>query len=106
MRYFFYKYASNFFLSYLISFLLSSPENYCGPVKPIKNGRVLNATGVLVGDVAQYSCVDGYTITGKKIVKCQENGQWETAPVCSGEREGTFMSNGCIHKCDTLIQLI
>lgn len=58
-------------------------KNYCGPVEPIKNGRVLNATGVLVGDVAQYSCVDGYTITGKKIVKCQENGKWETVPVCS-----------------------
>ena len=58
----------------------------CGlPVIPT-NGRVDTSAGTSFGDVARYSCDEGYTLIGQNETTCQADGRWNgSVPTCERE---------------------
>lgn len=49
----------------------------CGPLQSGPNGRVTYLTNTtVVGTVAQYTCISGYTLVGSNQSLCREDGLW------------------------------
>ena len=47
------------------------------------DGQVTNG-GNTLSVVRQFSCMEGYQLSGESYTRCQENGSWSTAkPVCT-----------------------
>ena len=57
---------------------------YCRTPPAIPNGILKSASGPRVGDNATYECNGGFTLSGSSMIKCQEDGTWETTPTCNG----------------------
>ena len=55
----------------------------CDDLLNLPNGTVsTNGTGI--GDIATYSCNDGYEPIGNGIATCQQSGYWSESPACEG----------------------
>ena len=53
----------------------------CGPLDEPCNGHV--EYGRAIGDIATYSCEDGYELEGEPSRVCLDGGEWESlAPCC------------------------
>ena len=64
--------------TYLNFFL---PEN-C-PILPDPENGMVTLTGVSVGDMATYTCNDGFELMGVQKLTCQEDGTWDNPlPLC------------------------
>ncbi|KAK8375173.1 hypothetical protein O3P69_019928 [Scylla paramamosain] len=49
--------------------------SWCPPLTPPPHGRVISR-GQRSGDTAEYTCEEGYLLTGAKTVSCQLGGAW------------------------------
>ena len=50
------------------------------------DGRVDTSDGTLFGDVAKYSCDEGYILNGPAKRTCQADGEWSgSMPTCQSE---------------------
>ena len=69
----------------LYSFILSLVEAQCTALENPNNG-VVTTTGQRPGDLASYSCNEGYIIQGDDTRVCQNSGEWSgDAPTCTGK---------------------
>ena len=51
-----------------------------------ENGAV-SITGTGVGDIATYTCNDGFELSGSDTRACESNGEWSgSAPTCEGNQ--------------------
>lgn len=58
----------------------------CGPLENPDNGLVITVSGTTLNQVAQYSCFEGYRLSGLERRLCQENARWSgNAPTCNCE---------------------
>eukprot|EP00105_Crassostrea_gigas_P030833 XP_011453294.1 PREDICTED: uncharacterized protein LOC105346438 isoform X1 [Crassostrea gigas] len=69
---------------------------YCGMPPAIQNGIIISATGTKVGDNVSYKCYTGFTLGGSSIARCQENGHWDTPPMCYSQQciPISYLTNG------------
>ena len=58
----------------------------CGQPDAPSNGRVNTSAGTSFGDVASYSCDEGYMLIGLNETTCQADGRWNGS-VQTCERE-------------------
>jgi CUB/sushi domain-containing protein len=62
----------------------------CGEPSTISNGSASTPDGQEFGDVATYSCNEGYSLTGVPTRACQADGVWSgVAPQCTANDCGT-----------------
>ena len=58
----------------------------CGPLAAPSNGHVNTSAGTSFGDIAMYSCIEGYMLNGTVERTCQDDGQWNgSKPSCESE---------------------
>ena len=58
----------------------------CGSLTNPVDGMVDTAGGTTLGNVAIYSCMDGYELNGSPIRVCIEDGKWnDMEPTCDGK---------------------
>ena len=58
----------------------------CGQPGIPSNGRVDTSAGTSFGDVARYSCDEGYLLIGLNETTCQADGQWNgSVPTCESK---------------------
>ena len=58
----------------------------CGQPDSPTNGRVDTSAGTSFGDVARYSCDEGYMLVGLNETTCQADGRWNgSVPTCERE---------------------
>ena len=58
----------------------------CGEPDSPTNGSVDTSAGTSFGDVARYSCDEGYTLIGQNETTCQDDGQWNgSVPTCESK---------------------
>ena len=58
----------------------------CGQLDDLSNGNVDTSAGTSFGDVARYSCDEGYMLIGLEERTCQADGQWNgSVPTCASE---------------------
>ncbi|KAJ7988449.1 hypothetical protein DPEC_G00323660 [Dallia pectoralis] len=64
-----------------------NPPKTCGSPPSLKNGFVLSPRDVYaVGSKIQYSCIEGYHITGNTVAECTGNSDWTRGPMaCRSE---------------------
>ncbi|XP_028273758.1 complement component C7 isoform X2 [Parambassis ranga] len=54
-----------------------TPPKTCGPPPNLRNGFIQDPKDLyLVGNRVQYSCIDGYHLTGDSVATCTENQTW------------------------------
>ena len=85
-------------------------EVSCGqPVSP-SNGRVDTSAGTSFGDVARYSCDEGYMLIGLNETTCQADGQWNgSVPTCESEllkQDNTVCFYECHHACSMAVVVL
>ena len=51
----------------------------CAVLVDPEHGKVV-MTGNSVGNIAAYSCDDGYSLSGVDMVTCEDDGQWSDPP--------------------------
>ncbi|KAK7506491.1 hypothetical protein BaRGS_00001966, partial [Batillaria attramentaria] len=56
---------------------------YCGQAPSVENGYVTGSTGPVFGSTADYTCAEGYELTGSSTITCQADGTWTTPPACA-----------------------
>ncbi|XP_037122261.1 complement component 7b isoform X2 [Syngnathus acus] len=61
-----------------------TPPKTCGPPPNLRNGYIQDTSEFyLAGNTVQYSCIDGYYLSGNSLAECTENQTWKTgAMVC------------------------
>ncbi|XP_054612898.1 complement component 7b isoform X2 [Dunckerocampus dactyliophorus] len=61
-----------------------TPPKTCGPPPNLRNGFIQDPRDFyLVGNTVQYSCIDGYYLSGSSLAECTEGPNWKTgAMVC------------------------
>ncbi|XP_065921906.1 CUB and sushi domain-containing protein 3 [Magallana gigas] len=59
---------------------------YCSTPPALRNGILISATGAKVGDFATYKCNIRFTLRGLTTIRCRENGNWETLPICFAQQ--------------------
>ena len=58
----------------------------CGQLDTPSNGHVNTSAGTSFMDVARYSCVEGYVLSGRAERTCQADQQWSgRVPACESE---------------------
>ncbi|XP_069017043.1 complement component 7b [Embiotoca jacksoni] len=56
-----------------------TPPKTCGPPPNLRNGFIQNPKDFyLVGHAVEYSCIDGYHLSGNAVATCAENQKWST----------------------------
>ena len=55
----------------------------CDDLLNLPNGTV-STNGTRIGDIATYSCDDGYKPIGNGNATCQQSGHWSVSPACKG----------------------
>ena len=66
--------------------MLFSAGDSCGQPDSPTNGRVNTSAGTSFGDVARYSCDEGYTLIGLNETTCQDDRRWNgSVPICESE---------------------
>ena len=76
----------------------------CGPLDQPCNGHV-DSSGVLPGDVANYSCETGYELQGESSRTCLDNWEWDgIAPCCvkTCRRKLTFVQLNPAFSCSEI----
>ena len=73
-------------MQYSITVLLTTQlyraTEFCDNPLPLSNGRV-SVLATRTGQVAQYSCNDGYVLQGVSSRECAPNGKWKNStPNC------------------------
>ncbi|XP_049460930.1 complement component 7b [Epinephelus fuscoguttatus] len=59
--------------------LTVTPPKTCGAPPNLRNGFVQNPRDIyLVGNTVQYSCIDGYYLSGNAVAECTESQTWRT----------------------------
>ena len=60
---------------------------YCGAVKDVDNGLVVNITGFVFESEVRYGCFDGFEMSPADgaVVKCEADGDWGDPPLCTGK---------------------
>ncbi|XP_041666399.1 complement component 7b isoform X2 [Cheilinus undulatus] len=54
-----------------------TPPKTCGPPPNLRNGFIQNPRDFnLVGNRVEYSCIDGYYLSGDAVAECTENQRW------------------------------
>ena len=57
----------------------------CPALSDPENGAV-SITGTGVGDIATYTCNDGFELSGSDTRTCESDGEWSgSAPTCEGK---------------------
>nr|XP_057920646.1 complement component 7b [Doryrhamphus excisus] len=61
-----------------------TPPKICGPPPNLRNGFIQDPRDFyLVGNKVQYSCIDGYYLSGNSLAECTDGQNWKTgAMVC------------------------
>ncbi|XP_051794585.1 complement component 7b [Acanthochromis polyacanthus] len=67
-----------------------TPPKTCGPPRTLRNGFIQNPKDFyLVGNTVQYSCINGFYLSGNAEARCAENQQWSSeAMVCKSSTCG------------------
>uniref|UniRef100_A0A3Q1BSD8 Complement component C7 n=1 Tax=Amphiprion ocellaris TaxID=80972 RepID=A0A3Q1BSD8_AMPOC len=67
-----------------------TPPKTCGPPRTLRNGFIQNPKDFyVVGNTVQYSCIDGFYLSGNAEAKCAENQKWSSeAMVCKSSTCG------------------
>ena len=66
--------------------MVYSAGDSCGQPDRPTNGRVDTSAGTSFGDVARYSCDEGYTLIGLNETTCQADGLWNgSVPSCESK---------------------
>ena len=69
-------------LSFKIFCSFSTLSALCPDQENPANG-VVSQSGNSVGDMATYTCNDGYELVGPEVINCQNDGTWDNSPpVC------------------------
>lgn len=78
--------------------LSMTPPQTCGPPPNLRNGFVQNPRDFyLVGNTVEYSCIDGYHLSGNAVATCAENQEWSTeARVCKSSTCGVPSLNSLV----------
>ena len=59
---------------------------FCGEPDSPSNGSMNTSAGTSFGDVARYSCDDGYALIGQNETTCQADGRWNgSVPTCESK---------------------
>ena len=65
---------------------LVSPAVDCGSLGHPSNGAVSTSSGTTFSQVATYTCINGYMISGTIFRTCQATGSWSPSqPTCERE---------------------
>ena len=87
--------------------MLFSAGDSCGQPDAPSNSRVDTSAGTSLGDVARYSCDEGYTLIGQNETTCQDDGQWNgSVPTCESEilkRDNKVCFCECNHACSMVV---
>ena len=68
----------------------------CSALSPPDNGMV-SKTGLATDSEVNYSCRQGFTLTGNKTRLCSDLGLWTgSQPLCTGIQQHTMLSNFCM----------
>ena len=71
-----------FLLCYWLYIQLYLVTEFCNNPLPLSNGRV-SVVATRTGQVAEYSCNDGYVLQGVSSRECSANGKWKNStPSC------------------------
>ncbi|XP_036972742.1 complement component 7b [Acanthopagrus latus] len=67
-----------------------TPPKTCGAPPNLRNGFIQNPRDFyLVGNTVEYTCADGYHLSGDALAECTENQRWRTGPmVCESSTCG------------------
>lgn len=59
-----------------------TPPKLCGPPPNLRNGFIQNPEDYYqVGTMVEYSCVEGFYLSGDAVAECTENRSWRRAPM-------------------------
>lgn len=69
---------------------------HCSSLIPVpQNGEIVSRTDVgayIVGSAVEFSCQQGYTLVGSRILKCSEDGEWDSNPP-----QCLYIIGECVH---------
>ena len=75
---------------YVVNSILTAVD--CGTLSPPVNGAVM-LTGTTLNSMAEFTCNEGYTLSGGRTRECQSNAEWSgvSNPTCNSESTNSCM---------------